>query len=115
MNINFTDEIDQFETRKYNRLRVRPEVRASLLEIAPFWKGNTPHDYLMRQRTAAIQNAYVCGLLSDPHEGSGFAHVAMNYQQLLQFGINGMLERVRKQRDTLNRSDPAYDGKLAFL
>ena len=25
-----------------------------------------------------------------------------------------MLERVRKQRDTLNRSDPAYDGKLAF-
>lgn len=114
VNINFTDEIDQFETRKYNRLRVRPEVRASLLEIAPFWKGNTPHDYLMRQRTAAIQNAYVCGLLSDPHEGSGFAHVAMNYQQLLQFGINGMLERVRKQRDTLNRSDPAYDGKLAF-
>ncbi|MFQ7747993.1 MAG: pyruvate formate lyase family protein [Eubacteriales bacterium] len=72
VNINFTDEIDQFETRKYNRLRVRPEVRASLLEIAPFWKGNTPHDYLMRQRTAAIQNAYVCGLLSDPHEGERF-------------------------------------------
>ena len=114
VNINFMDEINQFETRKYNRLRVRPEVRASLLEIAPFWKGNTPHDHLMKQRTVAIQNAYVCGLLSDPHEGSGFAHVAMNYQQLLQFGINGMLERVRKQRDTLNRSDPAYDGKLAF-
>ena len=114
VNISIVDEIDQFETREYNRLRVRPEVRASLLEIAPFWRGNTPHDYLMRQRTDAIRNAFVCGLLSNPHEWSGFAHVAMNYQQLLQFGINGMLERVRKQRDTLNRSDPAYEEKLAF-
>ena len=38
----------------------------------------------------------------------------MNYQQLLQFGINGRLERVRKQRVTLNRSDPVYEGKMAF-
>ena len=114
VNISVVDEIDQFETREYNRLMVRPEVRASLLEIAPYWKGNTPHDYLAERRTAAIRNAYACGLLSNPHEWSGFAHVAMDYRQILHFGINGMREKVRKQRDALSQSDPAYDEKLAF-
>lgn len=114
INISVIDEIDQFETREYNRLRVRPEVRSSLLEIEGFWRSKTPHDYLMNERRQISKDSFACGLLSNPHEWSGFAHVAMDYRKILHLGIEGMLETVAQARGALRRDDPAYEEKDAF-
>ena len=114
VNISFMDEIDQFETREYNRLRVRPEVRSSLLEIAPFWRGKTPHDYLASERSSALESSFSCGLLSNPHEWSGFAHVAMDYRKLLRLGVTGMMKLIQDYRAALRKDDPDYQAKDSF-
>lgn len=114
VNISFMDEIDQFETREYNRLRVRPEVRASLLAIEPFWRGKTPHDYCVARRSQALKDGFACGLLSNPHEWSGFAHVAMDYRKLLNLGITGMLDVLHTCRASLVPTDPEYANKITF-
>lgn len=114
VNISFMEEIDQFETREYNRLRVRPEVRASLLAIEPFWRGKTPHDACVERRSQSLKDAFACGLLSNPHEWSGFAHVGMDYRKLLHLGVSGLLDTLRTCRASLVETDPDLDAKLAF-
>lgn len=114
VNISVVDEIDEFETREYNRLRVSPEVKDALLKIAPFWRGKTPHDYLEKRRPEAIRKAFSCGLLSDPHEWSGFAHVAMDYRKILLKGIQGLKKEISACRRGLKQQDPEFMAKAAF-
>ena len=114
VNISVVDEIDEFETREYNRLRVSEEVKDALLSLAPFWRGKTPHDYLEKLRPEAVRKAFSCGLLSDPHEWSGFAHVAMDYRKILLKGILELKQEIITHRSNLNRKDPEYLTKAAF-
>ncbi|MGE4484807.1 MAG: formate C-acetyltransferase/glycerol dehydratase family glycyl radical enzyme [Oscillospiraceae bacterium] len=114
VNIAIMDEIDQFGTREYNRLKVSPEVREKLLGIMPFWKGRTPHDLLSAQRSSAVKDAFACGLLSNPHEWSGFAHVAMDYRKILHSGIIGLMDTIRLYSEKLPESDPACEEKRSF-
>ena len=114
VNIEFMKEIDLFETREYNRLKVSPEVKATLLELEPYWQGKCPHDYLMQRRSEAIRQGFAMGLLSDPHEWSGFAHVAMDYRKLLTCGVEGMQAQIAAAKGSLKPEDPMYEDKLAF-
>lgn len=45
---------------------------------------------------------------------SGDAHLAVNYQKLLQFGLRGFEERARKAKVALDLTDPASIDKYHF-
>ena len=45
---------------------------------------------------------------------SGDAHLAVNYQKLLQFGLRGFEERARKAKAALDLTDPASIDKYHF-
>ena len=53
-------------------------------------------------------------MLSDPHEWSGFAHVAMDYRKLLQNGVEGIRQQLAAAKAALQPQDPEYAEKLAF-
>lgn len=114
VNIAFMAELDQFETREYNRLKVSPQVKKTLLGLQPYWEGKCPHDYLSARRSDSIKRGFAMGLLSDPHEWSGFAHVAMDYRKLLQNGVEGMQKQIAAFKSALSPQDPQYADKLAF-
>lgn len=114
INIKFMEELDLFETREYNRLKVSPQVRSTLLKLQPYWQGKCPHDLLEARRSETLKKGFAMGLLSDPHEWSGFAHVAMDYRKLLKFGIDGMREAIAAAQSALDRRDPRYEEKSAF-
>jgi len=114
INISVIDEIDQFETREYNRLKVPSEVRSHLLEIENYWKGKTPHDYLNNERDQKAKQGFRCGLLSNPHEWSGFAHVAMDYRKILKEGIGGLMRSVEEALAALRSDDCRLAEKQAF-
>lgn len=107
-------EIDLFETREYNRLKVPPHVKSTLLKLAPYWQGKCPHDYLEKRRSDSLRRGFSIGLLSDPHEWSGFAHVAMDYRKLLQNGVEGIRQQLAAAKAALQPQDPEYAEKLAF-
>ena len=114
VNIEFMKEIDLFETREYNRLKVPPHVKSTLLKLAPYWQGKCPHDYLEKRRSDSLRRGFSIGLLSDPHEWSGFAHVAMDYRKLLQNGVEGIRQQLAAAKAALQPQDPEYAEKLAF-
>lgn len=82
--------------------------------MAPYWQGKCPHDYLEKRRSDSLRRGFSIGLLSDPHEWSGFAHVAMDYRKLLQNGVEGIRQQLAAAKAALQPQDPEYAEKLAF-
>jgi len=61
-------ELDLFETRAHNRLRVPPEAKRVLRDIYPYWRGRTVCDRIRAVRTPELQRAVDHGLITNPHE-----------------------------------------------
>ncbi|MDO4547629.1 MAG: formate C-acetyltransferase/glycerol dehydratase family glycyl radical enzyme [Clostridia bacterium] len=114
VNISFMEDIDCFDTREYNRLHVSDEVKSLLREIEPYWIGKTPHYMQDAMRTDELRSAVRCGLLSDPHEWSGFAHVAMDYRKLLSQGVSGIIDEINERLNALKVVQPDFAQKRAF-
>jgi formate C-acetyltransferase len=82
-------ELDAFETRDHNRLRVPPEAKRVLREIYPYWRGRTVCDRLRAARTPDLQQAVDHGLIANPHEWTGLAHVALDAPGYSGRGLRG--------------------------
>jgi formate C-acetyltransferase len=114
VSFHWMKEIDEFETREYNRLKVTSEVKAMLAEIHPYWEGKNPTDKFRARRPEETKRAFAAGLLSNPHEWSTFAHVGLDYRKILTKGINGLLEDIKKQKASMRITDPDYHGRSVF-
>lgn len=114
VNMNFMEDLDTFETREYNRLRVTPEVKEALYAIQSYWKGKTLTELFGELRHPLAKSAVAAGMTSNSHEWSGFAHVAMDYRKLLSRGIIGMRREVEERLENLSFTDPEYGSKSAF-
>jgi len=114
INFRWVNELDEFETRESNRLKVAPEVKEKLLEIYPYWKGKMLTDKFQLLRPQNIKNAINCGLLSSSHEGSAFGHIAMDFRKVINNGIKGILEDIRQQKNKLKTFEPDYFEKEIF-
>ncbi|MDR2390502.1 MAG: pyruvate formate lyase family protein, partial [Planctomycetota bacterium] len=114
VNMAFMGDLDEFETREYNRLRVASDVKASLRAMEPWWRGKTLTDHFRATRHPAAAAGIAAGLFSNSHEWSGFAHVAMDYRKLLDKGVDGLLQEVEIRREALDPADPEYPIRTPF-
>lgn len=114
ISLHFLPELDEFETRAYNRLAVSEETKKSVRELAEFWNGRTLTDLFQTLRTPDVKSALQGGLLSNGHEWSGLGHVAMDYTKLLDHGVVGMKKQIEQARSKMHVSDPDFFEKNAF-
>lgn len=105
-------ELDDFETREHNRLKVSDEVKHTLREIYPYWEGKTLADRFAVLRPEPQQKAMDCALLSNPHEWSGLAHVSLDYEKILTLGVEGILAQI--DREEALRPPTAPDSFEAY-
>lgn len=108
-------ELDLFETRRHNRLRVPPEAKRAVREIYPYWRGRTVCDRIRAVRTPELQRAVDHGLFANPHEWSGLAHVALDFRRVLHDGIEGFRDEVGARLSSLNGADPFSLHQRTFL
>ncbi|MFR7031205.1 pyruvate formate lyase family protein, partial [Streptococcus pneumoniae] len=91
------NELDLFEKRDGDVFYITEETKEQLRSIAPFWENNN-----LRARAGALLPEEVSVYMETGFFGmegkmnSGDAHLAVNYQKLLQFGLRGFEERARK-------------------
>ena len=102
-------ELDSFETREFNRLKVSDGVKRAIRgEIYPFWKGKSVCDHLEAVRAPKIEQAIECGLISNTHQWAGFAHVALNFTLPLKYGYQGLKRMILEKSGALDPTAPDY-------
>ena len=109
------DELDRFETRRHNRLRVPADAKRVLREIYPYWRGRTVCDRIRAVRTPALRRAVDHGLYANPHEWTGLAHVALDFPRVLREGMEGFRDRVAARLSSVDGGDPFALHQRTFL
>jgi len=102
-------ELDIFETREFNRLKVSDEIKRIIrTEIYPYWKGKSVCDHLEAVRDSKIQQAVDTGLISNTHQWAAFAHVALSFYMVLNTGYEGLKKIIHEKQSNLDFTSPDY-------
>ena len=109
------NELDLFEKRDGDVFYITEETKEQIRSIAPFWENNN-----LRARAGALLPEEVQVYMETGFFGmegkmnSGDAHLAVNYQKLLQYGLKGFEEKARAAKEALDLTDPASIDKYHF-
>ena len=114
MNLQWINELDEFETRPCNRFKVSEDTKARLRALAPFWAGKNPADRFRVLRPQYIQESINCGMTQNPHEFSGLAHMSMDYAKLINVGVEGLLKELDEQEANMDITQPDYYDRISF-
>ena len=109
------DELDLFEKRDGDVFYITEEAKAQLREIAPFWENNNLRargEAIMPEEVSVFMETGVFGM--EGKLNAGDAHIAVNYERLLQDGLRGYEERAKSLREALDLTDPESIDKNVF-
>ena len=107
------DELDKFDKRDGDVFYITEETKRQLREIAPFWKNNCLHDRGM----ALLPEEVLDVLPSLGMEGklnAGDAHLAVNYERVINEGLLGYENRVHDLKSKLDLTQPDAIDKNIF-
>lgn len=109
------NEMDLFEKRDGDVFYITEETKEKLREIAPFWENNN-----LRARGGALLPKEVdvymeTGLFGmEGKLNAGDAHLAVNYQKVLEMGLKGYQKRVEEEKAALDLTRPESIDKYVF-
>src|SRR5699024_6514664 len=97
------DELDTFEKRDGDVFYITEETKGQLRSIAPFWENNNLRakaDAMLPEEVKVYMETGFFGM--EGKMNSGDAHLAVNYQKVLQYGLKGLAERTQKLKADLD-------------
>ena len=109
------NELDLFEKRDGDVFYITEETKQQLREIAPFWENNN-----LRAKGGALLPDEVSVYMETGFFGmegklnSGDAHLAVDYQKMLQTGLKGYEDRAKKLKAKLDLCVPENIDKYQF-
>ncbi|MCD7840467.1 MAG: formate C-acetyltransferase/glycerol dehydratase family glycyl radical enzyme, partial [Erysipelotrichaceae bacterium] len=109
------DELDLFEKRDGDVFYITEETKDQLRSIAPFWENNN-----LRSKGGALLPEEVNVFMETGFFGmegklnSGDAHLAVDYQQVLEGGLKSYEERTKKLKSELDLCIPENIDKYQF-
>lgn len=110
-------ELDTINERKYDPFYLRPEDRQMFLDvIKPFWKGKSSYEAWLKQIPTDCRNLRDTGqLYVDKKAVRGWGEVTAGYTQIIQEGIQSILDHVEELRGELDLTDPGAIEKDNYL
>lgn len=109
------NELDLFEKRDGDVFYITEETKQQLRDIAPFWENNNLHargEALLPEEVSVFMETGVFGM--EGKLNAGDAHLAVNYEKILAFGLKGYEERVKDLKAKLDLTDPDSIDKNIF-
>ncbi|GCF95185.1 putative pyruvate formate-lyase 2 [Enterococcus florum] len=109
------NELDLFEKRDGDVFYITEETKEELRSIAPFWENNNLRakaGVLLPDEVQVFMETGFFGM--EGKMNSGDAHLAVNYQQMLQIGLKGYEERTQKAKADLDLTQPESIDKYHF-
>ncbi len=110
------DEFDTVATRKADPFYISEETKKTLKETYKYWKNKTTSDlaysYMSKEtRTAMEHNIFTPG----NYFYNGVGHVTVNYGEVLETGLKGIIEKAEKAKAKCNAGDADYAKRMSFL
>ena len=109
------NELDLFEKRDGDVFYITEETKQQLRDIAPFWENNNLRargEALLPEEVSVVMETGVIGM--EGKLNAGDAHLAVNYEKILAFGLKGYEERVKDLKAKLDLTDPDSIDKNIF-
>lgn len=109
------NELDLFEKRDGDVFYITEETKQQLRDIAPFWENNNLRargEALLPEEVSVFMETGVFGM--EGKLNAGDAHLAVNYEKILSFGLKGYEERVKDLKAKLDLTDPDSIDKNIF-
>lgn len=109
------NELDLFEKRDGDVFYITEKTKQQLRDIAPFWENNNLRargEALLPEEVSVFMETGVFGM--EGKLNAGDAHLAVNYEKILAFGLKGYEERVRQLKAELDLTDPDSIDKNIF-
>jgi len=100
------EELDEFDKRDGDRFYITEENKQALRDIAPFWQHNTLKDRGLAAMPAKSKVFYDLGIIkAEGNITSGDAHLAVNYEKLLKYGLAEYKKRTQQRLAALDLTD----------
>lgn len=122
------NEIDSFEKRPYDRFEVDEHTKQVIREIAPFWRGYTHEDRVVRVTRRILSSKDVLSawdedkfclndvLYNGVRKSSGDGHIIPDYFRLMELGVPGVLKEAQTALSHLDyQKDCTAFEKRLFL
>lgn len=109
------NELDLFEKRDGDVFYITEETKQQLRDIASFWENNNLRargEALLPEEVSVFMETGVFGM--EGKLNAGDAHLAVNYEKILAFGLKGYEERVKDLKAKLDLTDPDSIDKNIF-
>ena len=109
-------ELDTVATRIADPFEIAEETKAELKEADKYWKGKTTSElatsYMAPEAIKAIEhNIFTPG----NYFYNGVGHVTVKYWDVLDTGVEGIMEKAQKELDGCSVGDGNYARKSHFL
>ncbi len=109
------DELDEFEKRDGDIFYITEDAKKVLKGIAPFWEHKTLKDRGISGMPAESRIFYDLGIIkAEGNITSGDAHIAVNYNKVLKFGLVNYKERTERKLKELDLTDYRNLNKSYF-
>ena len=109
------DELDTFEKRDGDVFYITEETKEALRSIAPFWENNNLRakgEALLPEEVSVFMETGIFGM--EGKLNSGDAHLAVEYQKVLEIGLKGYEDRVLDIKNHLDLCVPENLNKYQF-
>lgn len=114
------DEIKNspFEEREHDQFYIRNEdERKEIVELCKWWQGRTVADLIeSRLDEDQLKGSEVGEKIfqTNLYHFAGAGHLAIDYENLMKVGFNGLIEKAKEKMSRLSMRDPEYNDKKEF-
>ncbi len=108
-------ELDEIDKRPGDAFFVTEEQKKELREICRWWEGKTLLERGYSLMTPLNRDIHEAGIIrAEGNLTSGDAHIAVNFDKILEKGLRYYIEEIGTKARSLDRNDPDYSGKRDF-
>src|SRR5664279_4931478 len=109
------NELDEFDKRPGDAFFITGEQKQELKKICSFWKGKTLIERGYELMSPLNREIHDSGIIrAEGNLTSGDAHIAVNFEKILNIGLEGHLKEIELAENILNENDTHFFEKQDF-
>ncbi|MFW6001253.1 MAG: glycyl radical protein [Halanaerobium sp.] len=110
------DEFDTLAERDGDVFLISEETKDTLKEVFEYWDQNTTNELATSLMTDEAIDAMDAGVYTvGNYYFNGVGHVCVSYDEVLEKGFNGIIEKAKTAKESLSFGNPEDIDKIHFL